>query len=60
MDKTAVKSIPKLAAKGMTAGAIAEYYDVHENTVRYWVKRLREDGVKVKWSRIGRKKLLIK
>ena len=40
-------SIPLLRADGLTNAEIAEKLGTHVQTVKYWVKRLKEKGYKV-------------
>ena len=58
LSKEKIKDIPNLIAT-QTVKEIAYCYNVHPATVRYWIKRLRAEGIKVV-TKPGRKSLSLK
>lgn len=50
LTKEQIKDIPKLA-ETMTNIEIAKLYNVHVQSVQYWIKRLKKSGVELSIKR---------
>ena len=52
LTKKQVLDIPRLL-KTMSMGEVARHYRVTDQAIYYWVRRLREKGVKIKTRKPG-------